>query len=318
MKKQNFIHFLQGIALGSANVIPGVSGGTMALLFGIFERIIRAIKSFDLKALQLLRHRQWRAFLTHTDLIFLLWLLVGIFVAIVSLAELLSLLFAHYPEWVWSFFLGIILASVYYVGKRIEQWRWIVYVMLVLGAGLAFVISFVSPATENQSLFYLMLCGAVGMCSMILPGLSGSFVLVLMGNYELVMIEAVSQRNFSILLPVALGAALGLVFFANLISWVFKHFRNATLGLLTGFIFGSVGVLWPWKHTLYLRDTAGELIIKEGEKVITGYRPFFPDVLTVEFLVALGLMIIGAGLIILLERGAPPEEESSKSAAAGN
>ncbi len=308
MKKHNFIHFLQGMALGSANVIPGVSGGTMALLFGIFERIIDAIKSFNLEAFQMLRRRQWRAFAKHTDLVFLIALFAGILVAILSLAELLSFLFERYPEWVWSFFLGLIMASVYYVGRRIEQWRRHVVLYLILGTALALFISFVNPATQNDNFLYLMLCGAVAMCSMILPGLSGSFVLILMGNYQLVMIQAVSQRDFAILIPVAIGAALGLVLFANLISWVFKHFRNATLGLLTGFIFGSIGVLWPWKQTLYLRDAAGELIIKEGEAIITGYRPFFPEVVTVEFAVALVLMAIGAGLIILLERYAPPEE----------
>ncbi|MDZ7722041.1 MAG: DUF368 domain-containing protein [candidate division KSB1 bacterium] len=308
MKKHHLIQFLQGLALGSANVIPGVSGGTMALLFGIFERLINAIKSFNLTALQWLGQREWRKFAQHTDFVFLMSLLFGIVAAILSLAELLDFLFQRYPEWVWSFFLGLILASVYFVGRRIEHWRPPVFIMLIAGAALALFISFVNPATENDGFFYLILCGAVSMCSMILPGLSGSFVLVLMGNYQLVMIHAVSQRDFTILLPVALGAGLGLVLFANLIAWIFKHFRNATLGLLTGFIFGSVGVLWPWKNTLYLRDAAGELIIKEGEAVITGYRPFFPDVFTSEFAVALLLMVVGAGLIILIERSAPEKE----------
>ncbi|RLD50201.1 MAG: DUF368 domain-containing protein, partial [Bacteroidetes bacterium] len=238
---------LKGIAMGAANVIPGVSGGTLALITGIFERLINAIKSFDLTAAKLLFSFKIKDFAKHTDLYFLIAIFGGIAIAIISLARLFYFLFTNYPVYIWSFFFGLVLASVYFVGKTVEKWNTAVIITFAIGVILAVLISILNPASENSSNLYLVLCGVVAICSMILPGLSGSFVLILMGNYQLVMIDAVNDRNLGILIPVGIGAAGGLIIFSHILSWVFKRYRNQTISLLTGFILGSLSVLWPWQ-----------------------------------------------------------------------
>ncbi len=295
---------LKGAALGSANVIPGVSGGTIALVTGIFERLINAIKSFDGKAIKLLLKGDIRGFAMHTDLVFLIMVFGGVGIAILSLARIFEFLFTNYPIHIWAFFFGLIMASVYYVGQRVEKWKTSTIISLVAGAGIALAISFINPAAENSSFVYLMLCGVVAVCSMILPGLSGSFVLILMGNYELVVIEAINEMRMDILLPVLLGAVIGLIAFSHLLSWVLKHFHDQTLASLTGFIFGSLGILWPWKNDLYLKDELGEFIIRKGEKVITGYQYYLPEAAKTENLIAFGLIIAGILVIYLMEKSA--------------
>ncbi|MCD4665897.1 MAG: DUF368 domain-containing protein, partial [Bacteroidales bacterium] len=255
---------LKGIAMGAANVIPGGSGGTMALITGIFERLINAIKSFNLKAAKLLFSFKIKEFIKHTDLYFLIAVFAGIAIAIVTLAKLFGYLFENYPVYIWAYFFGLVLASVYFVGKTVNNWNTAVIITFVIGASVAILISFLNPATENRGMIYLLLCGVVAICSMILPGLSGSFVLILMGNYQLVMIDAVNNRDLEILLPVVIGAAVGLVAFSHFLSWVFKKYRDQTISLLTGFILGSLSVLWPWQKINFLTDTSGELILKKG------------------------------------------------------
>jgi putative membrane protein len=293
--REYFSVLLKGAAMGVANVIPGVSGGTIALITNIFERLIHAVKSFDIQAFRLLLSGRIRSFIKHTDLYFLIAIFAGIGLAIVSIARLFEHLFAHYPVHIWAYFFGLILASVFFVGKTIKDWRWSGVLFLVLGSALALTLTFLNPATENDGFIYLMLCGVAAMCSMILPGLSGSFILILMGNYQLVMIEAVNDLRLDILLPVALGALVGLVAFSHLLSWIFKKFRDQTIALLTGFIFGSLSILWPWKHTLYLKDASGQFVLKDGEMIITAYENFLPTTLSGEVLFALILM--GAGIL---------------------
>lgn len=304
MLNKNISLILKGIALGSANVIPGVSGGTIALITGIFERLINAIKSFDAKAIKLIFKGDFKSFSKHTDLIFLLLVFGGVGVAIVSLARIFDFLFTNYPIYIWSFFFGLILASVYFVGKRVEKWNVSVFIALIIGAGIATALSFVNPATEDDSFIYLIACGVVAICSMILPGLSGSFVLILMGNYELIVIDAINDLRLDILFPVMIGAAIGLVGFSHLLSWVLKKFHDQTLASLTGFIFGSLGILWPWKKDIFLTDAAGDFIMKDNEKIITGYQHYFPNTLDLEVGIAVGLIVVGIVIIYLMERSA--------------
>ena len=254
------INIFKGALMGAANVIPGVSGGTMALLTGIFERLINAIKSFDLEALRLLMRFKLRAFMDHVDATFLSAIGIGVVASILTFARLLEYLFEHYALHVWSFFFGLILASVYFVGKKIEKIRRSVVLLFLLGAVIAAAIAFMEPAEENASVAYLLLCGAIAMCSMILPGLSGSYVLLLMGNYQLVMIKAVSNFDLAVLIPVGIGAAAGLAVFARLLSWVFKRFHDQTIALLTGFIFGSLAIIWPWKDAVLQTFQKGDEI----------------------------------------------------------
>ncbi|HPF93935.1 MAG TPA: DUF368 domain-containing protein, partial [Tenuifilaceae bacterium] len=206
-----FVLILKGMGMGAANVIPGVSGGTVALITGIFERIINAIKSFNLTALNLLFKGKIKELLAYVDFYFLLSVGAGMIVSIVSLARILKFLFETYPVFIWAFFFGLIVASVFYVGKTIAKWNLSVIFSFIVGAAIAIWVSFMNPATQNSSFLYLVICGVVAVCSMILPGLSGSFVLILMGNYELVMIDAVNQGNLSVLLPVILGGIVGVI-----------------------------------------------------------------------------------------------------------
>jgi len=298
----HILFFLKGFAMGAANVIPGVSGGTIALITGIFERIINAIKSFNGAAFRLLMKGKIKEFIRYTDLYFLLSVFVGMVVSVVTLAKLLAFLFANYPIYIWAFFFGLILASVYYVGKTITRWNMSVVVIFILGTAVAFSVTFLTPATQNDSFFYLVICGVVAICSMILPGLSGSFILILMGNYELVMIDAVNDMNINILFPVLLGAVFGLVAFSHILSWIYKKFKNQTIALLTGFILGSLSILWPWKNVVYRINQAGEFILNNGEKIIQRYVPYIPESLNTEVISAIGFIIIGILSIAFIEK----------------
>lgn len=291
--KELFGVFIKGMAMGAANVIPGVSGGTIALITGIFERLINSIKSFNITALRLLFKGDFKGFAKHTDLAFIVTLFSGVAVSILSLARLFDFLFIHYPVYIWSFFFGLILASVFFVGKTVVRWTWAVILIFIIGFAAALTITFLTPATQDESFFYLIICGVIAACSMILPGLSGSFVLILMGNYQLVMIDAINQLRFDILIPIVMGAFVGLLGFSYLLSWVFKRYRDQTIAILTGFIFGSLGIIWPWKN---------EIIQHFGDKEkVIGYDWILPEI-NLQFGIAIGIMIGGVLSIWLMER----------------
>jgi putative membrane protein len=301
MLKNYLTLFVKGMGMGAANVIPGVSGGTIALITGIFEKLIDSIKSFNLKALRLIIKGEFKAFANHVNLDFLIAVFAGVAVSILSFAKLFEYLFIAYPVYIWSFFFGLILASVYFVGKTIEKWKASVIVSFILGTAIAIGITLMKQASENSSMIYLFICGIIAACSMILPGLSGSFVLILLGNYHLVMIEAVVGLKLQILLPVVLGAGIGLIAFSNFLSWLFKKFKNETIAILTGFILGSIGILWPWKTENYLTDASGNHILKHGKEVVESYTWVIPQNLDSEVIVAIAMMIIGIGVIWLTE-----------------
>lgn len=284
--------FLKGASMGAANVIPGVSGGTMALITGIFERLINAIKSFNFKAVKLLLKGNIKGFIVHTDLVFMILVFSGIGVAMVSIAILFEFLFEEYPVYIWAFFFGLVLSSVFFIGKEIKKWNITTVLFLIIGATIAVLVSVLNPASENPALYYLFICGVLAACSMILPGLSGSFILILLGNYKLIMIDAVSNLKMDILIPVIIGGLSGLLGFSYLLSWVFKKFRDTTMSTLTGFVLGSLGILWPWK--LAVTTTFGD-----KEKLV-GYEWFLPQVNT-EFFIAFLIFAIGFISIWIME-----------------
>lgn len=284
--------------MGAANVIPGVSGGTIALITGIYERLINAIKSFDLHALKLLMSRQWRAFWTVTDSTFLLALFAGIGFSIISLARLLEYLLEKHETLTMAFFFGLIFISIFSVGKTVKHWSATAWLMLAIGIAVAAGIAFLAPASENSSFFYVFLCGIVAMCSMILPGLSGSFVLIIMGNYALIL-AAIGRADVGILLPLALGCVFGMIAFSHILSWIFKNYHDQTIAMMTGFIAGSLLIIWPWKATLT------EFIAREGKpakEVVTGYDWFFPSLTDPGTLLALLLAFGGALALYVMEK----------------
>lgn len=304
--KNNTTLFLKGFAMGTANVIPGVSGGTIALITGIFERLINSLKSFNLHTLKLLLKRDFKTFATQTDLHFLAVVLLGVVASIFSVAKLLSFLFANYPIFIWSYFFGLIIASIWLVGKTITKYNASVILFLILGTAVAASITILSPARENDSFIYLVICGIVAVCSMILPGISGSFVLVLMGNYELVL-RSITELKIVNLVAVAIGCAIGLPAFSHFLSWLYKKYKDQTIAALTGFILGSLVVIWPWKKSF---DSAGQLLeinnfgalLTKGTKVFS-YERILPTI-DLQFVGAIAIAILGFLTIYILEKKA--------------
>lgn len=308
MKNHLFL-FLKGLAMGAANVIPGVSGGTIALITGIYEKLIGSVKAVDLSALRILLKGDIKGFWEQINGTFLTIVFLGIGVSLFTLAKLFKWMIED-PQmaiWLMAFFFGLIVVSIYSVGRTVEKWSLGPILALVIGLALAVFIALQNPAAENSNFLYLLVCGVIAMCSMILPGLSGSFVLILMGNYKLIMLDAVSELNVGILLPVAIGAVVGLIIFARLLAWVFKHYRDITIALMTGFIGGSLLTIWPWKNEQYALDAAGEILLKKGKPLVSGYEWFTPDMAASATWIAIVLMIVGGIAILLLERSAGSE-----------
>ena len=284
--------------MGLANVVPGVSGGTIALLAGIFERFVHALKSFDIEALRLLFKFKFKEFAAHTDLLFLVTVFLGEVISIFTAARLLSYLFTiNNGIYVWAFFFGLILVSVYYVGKTVKKYTFLNIVLLIIGAVLAYGMSMITPASENDNIFYLIFCGALAICDMLLPGISGSYTLILLGNYKLVVIDAVSQLNFSVLLPVAVGVVIGFLAFSRFLSWLMKNYGDQTTAMLTGFVFGSLGFIWPWKIPHYAKTISEdgfelEVLNSHGEPVVEFWEKYLPDLNSGTF-IAIALMVVG-------------------------
>ncbi len=290
--------FLKGVAMGAANVIPGVSGGTIALITGIYERLINAIKACDITAVKLFLAKDFNKLWQHVDGRFLCAIGAGVIVSIVSLAKLFEYLLTSYERFTMAFFFGLILLSLYYVAKRISNWSASVIAALIVGSAIAISIALLAPASQNSSFFYVFLCGVIAISSMILPGLSGSFVLIIMGNYALVL-GAISTLNMSILLPLALGCVVGIIAFSHAIAWIFKHFENQTLSLMTGFVLGSLVVIWPWKNAVMQTvQRAG----KPPKEVVASYQWYLPDLISTNTLTCVALMLAGAVSIYLMER----------------
>lgn len=280
--------------MGAANVIPGVSGGTVAFITGIYERLIQALKSIDLDALKLLVTGNFKEFGKKIDLSFLGVLFLGVFVSILSLAKLLELAFERYEVLTLAFFFGLIVASVFAVSRQVERWSPEVVVAFLLGAGLAISIAFLPPAVPNKSFFYMVLCGVVAVCSMILPGLSGSYILLLMGNYLLVL-RAVSSFDFAIIVPLMIGCVVGLITLSRLLSYLFKNFKDHTVSILSGFVLGSLLIIWPWKNTLTESF--------DGKEKAIGYEWLAPS-FDSSFFFAFFMMAIGFFLVVWMERSA--------------
>ena len=299
--KHYIILFFKGMAMGVANVIPGVSGGTIALITEIYEELINSLKSFDKKALKLIISLDLSAFIQHTNLYFLLSVFGGSIASVFSIASLFKYLFLHNPILIWAFFFGLIIASIYFVGKRIRQWNSSNIISLIIGTVAALCLSFITPASENSNLFFVFLCGIIGISGMMLPGLSGSFILILMGNYELLMVTAVTDFNIKLLAVFFLGSAFGLMSFSHVLSWVFKHYKDATLALLTGFILGSLSIIWPWKKI------AESIMVNGKEKIIT-YDWYLPSDFNQETILAILLIVAGILIVYGLEIFTPNKQ----------
>lgn len=287
--------------MGAADVVPGVSGGTIALLTGIYEELLLTIKNIDFGKLKLLRKEGFSTFWKEINGNFLLSLFLGIAVSILTFAKVITYLLEHHPILVWAFFFGLVLASAIYIGKQIKQWDWKHILLLIIGAAFAYYITILTPATGSESKFYLFFCGAIAICAMILPGISGSLILLILGAY-LPIFTAIKEFDFLTILPVALGAITGLAIFSRILTWLFNNFKTMTLALLTGFVFGALNKVWPWKHVLETyTDRHGE-IQPLVEKSISPFR--FTEITNEpsQLLPAIALAIVGFVIVFLLER----------------
>ncbi len=298
---------LKGFAMGAANVIPGVSGGTIAFITGIYARMIDALKAFNLSNAKLLFRGKWREFLKAIDAIFLFPLFLGVGVSLISLASVLKWGFENHPLYVWALFFGLIMASIPSVGKMVKRWSPSSILSLVIGLAVSVPLAFLEPAAENPSFGYLLLCGVVAMCSMLIPGLSGSFVLLLMGNYKLVMLDslaALKDLKFSealpTLLPVGLGAILGLVVLSRFLSWLFKSYHDQAVALITGFVAGSLIVIWPWKDQVVETFTKTDGAVKEKLIGFENWR--LPNFSSQGDWIAMGFTLIGISMIVVMDK----------------
>ncbi len=302
--------YCRGIAMGAADVVPGVSGGTVAFITGIYEELLDSIRSINFKALGLLFKQGPLAAWQHINGNFLLVLLLGVLTSVVSLARGISYLLDHHPLLVWSFFFGLILASSIHMIKQIKVWQATTLIAIVVGAITAYAIGEMKPSELSPDLTIFFGAGAIAICAMILPGISGSFILVLLGMYGHVL-TALKDLQLITIAAFAAGCGVGLLSFSHLLSWLFKRFHDLTLGLLTGFLIGSLNLVWPWKQTLsYYQNRHGEQLALEQQNVLpTAYQSLTG--IDPQTLWCLGLLALGMFLVFLLEKFGQKEVEAS-------
>ena len=300
MNNRNLLSYiiisLKGIAMGAADVVPGVSGGTIAFISGIYEELITSINGLNFSKYKILRNEGFKSFWRAINGNFLLALFTGILISVFSLAKMISWLLVNQPILLWSFFFGLVFASIFFIAKAIENWNLGIITAFVLGAAIAYYITTLPPTENSQSLLYLFFSGALAVCAMILPGISGAFILVLLGSYKTIL-DAVHQRELYIIATVAVGAVFGLLSFARLLKWMFENYKNSTLALLTGFILGSLNKIWPWKRVLETK-IFGKKVIPVNEVNISPFN-FEGDN---QLLYAILIASLGFCVIFILER----------------
>ena len=280
---------LKGMGMGAADLVPGVSGGTIAFIVGIYDELINTIRSINLQSLKLLFTFKFKEFWKAVNGNFLFSLFAGIAISVFSLAKLITYLLVAHPILVWAFFFGLVLASTWFVAKDIEGWNWKTVLSFIIGAVIAYYITVVTPAETPTNLLFIFLCGAIAICAMILPGISGSFILVLLGKYHYIM-GAVKGLDLLILCVFGVGALVGITSFSRVLSYALKHFRNVTMAVLAGFMLGSLNKVWPWKTT--------EIEIINGTEFTIEHNS-----LPTQYLVeGIALMIVGFMLVYVLEK----------------
>lgn len=315
---------IKGLCMGAANKVPGVSGGIVAFVGGFYEEFIYSLQKINGKAFKLLLNGRFKSFYRYINGSFLSLLLFGMLVSYFSISKVLDYFLEHNELYVWSAFFGMILGSIHFINKDFNHWTKKTIVSALFGLSVGIAISFLNPAKENNNLLFVFVCGMISVSGMTLPGLSGSFVLILLGNYVLLLVDAVNalyntiseilQGDFSfinsperiailtILIVFTLGSATGLVTLSHVLSYVLKHYKHRTTAVILGFITGSLGTVWPWKRTIYKLSGNGEqLVDSNGKAIIVNYERFFPDVNISETWWALFFVVFGIGVLLLLD-----------------
>lgn len=277
--------------MGAADVVPGVSGGTIAFIVGIYEELLDSIKSINISSLKLLFTGKIVAFWKAINANFLIALVAGIAISIFSLAKVITYLLDTHPILVWAFFFGLVLASTWIVSKDIKKWNWKTILCFIVGGLVAFYITVATPAETPNSLWFIFLCGAIAICAMILPGISGSFILVLLGKYSYIM-ESVENLNFIVIIVFMIGAIIGITSFSRVLSYTLRNFYDVTIAILAGFMLGSLNKVWPWKEVVETYTDRHGIT-----KPLTEIN-ILPDTLLWE---AIGLAVLGFAIVYLLE-----------------
>ena len=314
---------IKGLAMGAANKVPGVSGGVVAFVAGFYEEFIYSLQRVNKKALKLLLGGRFKSFYRYINGKFLFLLFLGMIISYFSVSKLLDYLIVHYELYVWSTFFGMIIGSIYYISKDFKDWNPKTIGALIIGIIVGISISFLDPAKENDNLFFVFLCGIISVSGMTLPGFSGSFILILLGNYVLLLVDSVNalydtiadvfSGNFEFLKDLArvrmlkvlsvftLGSVTGLVTFSHVLNYILKHYKSITMATIIGFIIGSLGVVWPWKKTIYQTlENGNQILDSKGLPIIENYKRFLPE-LNSETYIATAYILLGIFIVLALE-----------------
>ena len=291
-----FVLLLKGMAMGAADVVPGVSGGTIAFISGIYEELLETINSVNLGALKTLKKEGVKAAWKSINGNFIVTLFLGIGISIASLAKLISYLLEAHPILIWSFFFGLVLASIVYVGKQVKSWNVGTMVSLIIGTGVAFWITILPPLSSSNELWFIFVSGMIAICAMILPGISGAFILLIMGSFPAIL-KAIVDKNLLTIGVFMAGAVIGLLSFSRVLKWMFTKYHDVTIAILTGFLIGSLNKLWPWKINKELLYTHSD-----GKKDFLQENVFPTDIVgEPQVVYAVAFCILGAGLILGME-----------------
>lgn len=299
--REYLLLFAKGIGMGAADVVPGVSGGTIAFITGIYEELLGSIRSVNGEAIKLLLHLNLKGFWKHINGNFLVVLIGGILFSIASLSRVILYLLENYPEMLWSFFFGLIVASAVVVSKKITRWRPAVILSGLVGAAIAYYVTVATPTQSPEAYWFIFLSGAIAICAMILPGISGSFLLVLLAKYEFIL-NSVKEFKLDVIITFGLGCVTGILAFSHVLNFMLKRYHNITVALLTGFMVGSLNKVWPWKETIETyTDRHGEVkplvqenVLPGNYEALTGQEPYL--------LYGVLLAIFGFLLVYLIDR----------------
>ncbi len=297
----------KGLAMGAADVVPGVSGGTIAFISGIYQELIDSINSVNLTTLKILRKDGVKAAFKAINGGFLVSLLLGIAISVLSLAKVFKWLIEHKPILIWSFFFGLVIASIFIVGKQIKKWHITNIISLIIGIIAAYYITIIPPMGSNNSDLFLIFAGALAICAMILPGISGAFILLLLGAYKPAL-EAIHTFDIKKIALLGFGAIIGLLSFAKFLKWLFSKYEDLTLAVLTGFIIGSLNKIWPWKETLSWYTNSKGVKVPLLQKSISPFSFSGEN----QLLLAIFLAIMGFLVIFTLEKIGSKKNNSIK------
>ena len=315
---------IKGLFMGAANKVPGVSGGIVAFVWGFYEEFIYSLQKVNLKALKLLFNGRFKAFYQYTNATFLILLIAGMLISYFSVSRLLDFFLEKKELYVWAAFFGMIIGSIYYISKDFKGWNKKTIAAGLIGLIVGISISFLSPATENDNLIFIFFCGIISVSGMTLPGLSGSFILILLGNYVLLLVDSVNSLydtfsevfngDFSflknqerlnilkILTVFTLGSATGLVTLSHFLGYLLKHHKKVTTAIIIGFITGSLGVLWPWKKTIFKTDTFGTILLDSNkDPIILNYKRYWPNISDMDTWGAIFFILFGIFILLSLD-----------------